>query len=99
MDDRKPPTTTDDPDAPPSEEEKIASARLRDALEDPRIENVEADLARALALAHEPRELPAEDNRALVGRAVAQTKPRGRVIRVVFGVTTTRYASGLISSL
>src|SRR5438445_694494 len=36
MESKKPPIFEDDPDAPPSEEELAASARLRDALEDPR---------------------------------------------------------------
>lgn len=89
-DDRKP-TWLDDPDAPASEEEKIASARLRDALDDPKIANVDAELARALSLANEPRELAVAENRELVLRALASAKPaprRGVVVRVAFGVAT-----------
>jgi hypothetical protein len=88
MTEKPKPTWLDDPDAPPSEEEKIASARLKDALEDPNLVNADAELARALALADAPRELTDAEHRAIIERAVATTKPRGRVIRVVFGVTT-----------
>src|SRR5512140_2097353 len=88
-DTRKPkPDWLDDPDAPPSEEEKIASARLRDALDDPKVPNADAELARALALADEPRPLAEEEHRAIVDRALATAKPRGQVIRVTFGVVT-----------
>jgi cytochrome c-type biogenesis protein CcmH/NrfG len=87
-DDRKP-TWLDDPDAPASEEEKIASARLRDALADPRIANVDAELARALSLANEPRELAEAENRQIAARVLEAAKPqarRGVVVRVTFGV-------------
>ena len=79
----------DDPDAPPTEEEKIASERLRDALADPRIENADAELARALAQAHAPRELGKDEHDAIVRAALAKAKPRGRVIRITFGLATT----------
>ncbi len=82
------PAWLDDPDAPPSEEEKIASARLRDALGDPKIPNADAELARALSLADEPRPLAEEEHRAIVERSLATAKPRGQVIRVAFGVAT-----------
>ncbi len=85
------PTWLDDPDAPPSEEEKIASARLRDALEDPKVVNADAELARALALADEPRPLDDAEHREMVERAVQKApkaQPRSNVIRVVFGAAT-----------
>jgi len=82
------PEWLDDPDAPASEEEKIASARLRDALEDPKLASADAELARALALAGEPRAIDEVEHREIVDRAVSKAKPRGRVIRVVFGVST-----------
>jgi hypothetical protein len=88
----------DDPDAPPSEEERIASQRLRDALADPSIEHPDADLARAVALAHSPREIDAAEHQKIVASAVLRAspraaqkpaaKPRGRVITVVFGAGT-----------
>jgi hypothetical protein len=83
-----PPAVDDDPDAPPSEEERIASERLRDALADPSIENADADLARALALAHEPREIDAAEHQKIVANAVLRTRPPRRVVKVVFGVGT-----------
>ncbi len=52
-------------DPPPTEEEKIASSRLRDALEDPSLENPDADLARALRAAWMPEPLSAESHREL----------------------------------
>jgi len=44
----------DDDETPPSEEELAASKRLRDALEDPSIEDPSADLARSLRAAFSP---------------------------------------------
>jgi hypothetical protein len=88
MTEKPKPDWLDDPDAPPSEEEKIASARLRDALADPKLANADADLARALALADEPRALDLREHEQIIERAVAKTKPRGKVIRVAFGVGT-----------
>lgn len=86
------------PDAPPSEEELTASARLRDALEDPSQalgQNPDADLARALALAHAPRDIDPQEHKAIVERAIvegtrrakkANTQQRGVVIRVTFAM-------------
>lgn len=72
-------------DAPPSEEELAESARLRDALEGNR-EHADADLLRAVAVAHEPRSLEPAENERLVQKALATQKPRrGTVVRVVFG--------------
>jgi hypothetical protein len=87
------PIAIDDPDAPPSEEELAASARLREALEDPSKANADADLARALALAHSPRDIDGAEHRAIVERGVAQgsrrarSQRRGVVVRVAFGVS------------
>jgi hypothetical protein len=86
MDPKKP--IIDDPDAPPSEEETIASERLRDALADPSVASDDADFARSLALMHEPHEIGRNEHRAIVDRSIAKAKPRGRVIRVAFGVGT-----------
>jgi hypothetical protein len=88
MTDDKHPPYVDDPDAPPSEEERVASERLRDALADPSIENPDADLARALALAHEPREIDPAEHKKIVAQAVLRARPRRRVVQVVFGVGT-----------
>ncbi len=87
MKDEKP-SWLDDPDAPASEEEKIASARLRDALGDPALKDDAADFARALALADAPRPLPEDEQKVLVERAVAKVRPRGQLVRAVFGVGT-----------
>jgi hypothetical protein len=82
-----------DPDAPPSEEELAESARLRDALEDPSKAHEGAELARAVALAHAPRDIGDAEHRAIVARGVAEgsrrvaKKKRGVVIRVTFGVS------------
>jgi hypothetical protein len=79
-----------DPDAPPSEEEARAADELRLALADSSKQNAAADLARALHLAHEPKEIDKDAHRALVDRALAAPAPKkasgGRVIRVAFGV-------------
>ncbi len=84
------------PDAPASEEELTASARLRDALEDPSPvlgRSPEADLARSLALSHAPRDIDPKEHRAIVDRAIvegarrAKKRQRGVVIRVTFGVS------------
>ena len=86
-----------DPDAPPSEEERVASDRLRDALADASKPSADADFARALAVAHTPRELDDAEHRALLDRALARgatSAPargspgdrRGVVVRVAFGV-------------
>ena len=53
-------------DAPPSEEELAASKRLRDALEDPSIEDPDADLARSLRAAFEPAPIDASAHAQIV---------------------------------
>lgn len=71
----------DDPDAPPTPEEIAASERLRDALDapgfrfDPRDQaedaaDVNAELARALRVAVDPRPLAAADHRVILDRAL-----------------------------
>ncbi len=55
-----------DPDAPPSAEEIAASKRLRDALDDPSIEDPDADLARSLRAAFAPEPITAAEHAALV---------------------------------
>src|SRR5438270_10751926 len=87
------PLEPDSPDAPPSAEELLESDRLREALADPSKANADADLARALALAHAPRDLDEGAHRAIIDRAISERSaraPRGRrggvVIRVTFGV-------------
>ncbi|MEO8875737.1 MAG: hypothetical protein ABI461_09140 [Polyangiaceae bacterium] len=88
-----------DPDAPPSEEELAAAEQLRLALEDPSRASNEAELARALSLAHTPREIPADVNAALVAKSLekmavkrASDPQRGRVIRVAFGAVAATLA-------
>jgi len=87
------PRSMDDPDAPASEEETRAAEALRAALEDPATGHEDADFARALALAHEPRAIAPDDHRAIVEHALSRPeharkgpKQRGAVIRIVFGV-------------
>lgn len=53
-------------DAPPSEEELAASKRLRDALEDPSIEDPAADLARSLRAAFDPAPIEASAHAQIV---------------------------------
>lgn len=85
-----------DPDAPPSEEELAEAAKLRLALEDPSRASEEADLARALSLAHAPREIPESVHSAIIAKSLdkmaAKPAPRGRVIRVAFGAGATALA-------
>jgi hypothetical protein len=56
----------DNPDAPPSAEEIAASQRLREALDDDRVVDADADLARSLRAAYAPDPLSAVDHAALV---------------------------------
>lgn len=76
-------------DAPPSEEELAESARLRDAL-DGKAETEDAELLRAVSLAHAPRTLEPAENERLVHRAIATARPtrRGTVVRIAFGFST-----------
>jgi hypothetical protein len=86
-----------DPDAPPSEEELAESARLREALADPSKASEDAELLRALASAHAPREIDPLVHRAIVEKAVSAARPRrGVVIRVAFGVAAVVAAAALI---
>lgn len=78
----------DDPDAPASPEEQERAEQLRSALEDPARASADAELARALSAAWEPRELSVAEHRALVDQALARSARAGRparVIRVSFG--------------
>lgn len=52
----------DDDELPPTEEEVAASKRLRDALEDPSIDDPDADLARSLRAAFDPPSLDEGDH-------------------------------------
>jgi hypothetical protein len=80
-----------DPDAPPSEEELAAANKLRDALERPAAAKGDsggagggdAELAQALSAAWSPRPLGAEEQRALLERALAGHAERDRRARVV----------------
>lgn len=65
-DDERPTPAEIDPDAPPTEEEMTASARLRDALEDPSIVDPDAELARSLRAAYVPDALEEAELRSLV---------------------------------
>jgi hypothetical protein len=83
----------DDPDAPASEEESARGEELRLALEDPTRSNADAELARALSVAHSPREIAPEAHAAIVERVISAAKTSGvhgrrrsNVIRVTFGV-------------
>ncbi len=85
-----------DPDAPPSQEELAEAEKLRLALEDPSRSSTGADLARALAVAHSPRELDPSAHAAIIAKALA-TKKRtpaetGRVIKVWFGAAAALVA-------
>lgn len=72
----------EDPFAPATEDELRESERLRQALEHGDDAHPDASLARALASALRPAELP----RAAAERAVQRVKPRGpNVVYVTFG--------------
>jgi hypothetical protein len=77
---KSPPEETH-PDAPPSE------AELREALADPTRSSEDAELARALALAHAPRPLDEDEHGAILKKALAQrsASPPHNVIVVMFG--------------
>jgi len=59
-----------DPDAPATEEELREAEGLRDALGDAGVPHEGASLARAIVLAHAPRPLDEDENRALVEAAL-----------------------------
>ncbi len=71
----------DELDLPPTEDELREAAALRDALE-----RGGEPFATALRAAYAPPSLPEERHRQLVDAALAAPAPRGRVIRVAFGV-------------
>jgi hypothetical protein len=76
------------PDDAPSPEELLEAEALRRALEDPRISNEAAALARAASVAHAPRPIDPGEHRAIVERALARASRArsGVVVRVSFGV-------------
>jgi len=78
----------DDPDAPPSEQERAHAEELRAALEDPGRASTDAELARALSSAWDPRDLSHEQHATLVQRALTlrvQARRGARVVRIGFG--------------
>lgn len=83
----------DDPDAPVSEEERAEAERLRAALEDPSVPHADAELARALAASHNPRDLTPQHHRELVARALPRR--RAVVIRVAFGASAVLAAAAV----
>jgi hypothetical protein len=85
-----------DPDTPPSEEEIAESAKLREALANPTVASADADLLRALAHAHAPREIDPLAHGAIVSFAVAKAPRRAVVVRVAFGFATVVAAAALI---
>jgi hypothetical protein len=92
-DEKRPDVIDPDPDSPASTDELAASARLREALDDPATPNDDADLARAVALGFEPRPIAESEHRAIVARALLAS-PRAEaseknVIRVLFGTGAT----------
>lgn len=81
-------TADPDPDAPPSEEEVRESERLRQALDDPSKENLDAELLRAVKNAAAPAPLQPKDIDASIEQALGRAereRSRGVVVRVVFG--------------
>jgi hypothetical protein len=82
------------PDAPASKEEIAAAAELREALADPSRLNEDAEVARAIALAHAPRDLSPQEHEAILKRALASApaKGRGRVLRVTFVAAASAFA-------
>ena len=79
----------EDPFAEASDEEIAESERLRQAL-DGQGEHPDAELARALALAHAPQELEPTQGRQLAREALTR---RSNVIYVVFGAAATLVAA------
>jgi hypothetical protein len=75
----------DDFDAPPTEEELAAAESLRAALEGDRPASREAELARALKVAHAPTDLSPAANERLIAAMPAVRPRRSNVIRVMFG--------------
>jgi hypothetical protein len=86
-------------DLDPTAAELEAAAALRKALEEGS-SNEDADLLRALKLAHDPPDIDGNEHEAIVARALRQKgkPPRGGVVvRVVFGVAAVAaMAAGLL---
>jgi hypothetical protein len=75
----------DESDTPPGDDERAQADSLRAALDDASQRHEDAELARVLRAAWSPHDLPADEHRALVARAVS--RPRSRVVRVSFGAS------------
>jgi hypothetical protein len=67
----KPPPLEIDPDEPPTEEELRLAADLRDALSDASRAHEDAELARAVVLAHAPPPLDPGEHERILKRALA----------------------------
>src|SRR5580692_6363494 len=95
-----PRSRNDDPDAPVTDQERVAADELRSALEDPRLENDDADLARALSSAWAPHDLSEPQHRALVEQALRRHRRSarsGRVVRMSFAAGAAfALAAGLV---
>jgi hypothetical protein len=74
-----------DPDAPPTADELRDAAKLREALDDASTAHDDAALARALVLAHSPHDRPLgpDENRALVEKALTESRPASRTLTLV----------------
>lgn len=83
-----------DPDAPPTEQELAAAESLRAALEGRATGDRDADLARALKIALDPRPIDARVHAAILDRVVA---PRSRLRRALwFAGPAVAIAAGAI---
>ncbi len=83
-------------DSEPTEEELEASRQLRDALNG-QGEHADAELARALQCAFDPRDLSQLEHQALVNRAVSRhaERKRGRIAAALGTATALALAAGL----
>jgi hypothetical protein len=87
-------------EAPPTPEELAQAEALRLALEDPSLSDPHAELARAIALAHSPKDIAHETHERLIAQAQLKLKKPasgGQVIRVAFGgvMATLALAAGV----
>ena len=83
VDDSNKPPWDDDLGPPPTEEELVESERLRQALEEPRSAHPDAELARALRHAVDPRPLDELSHRRLLDAALPK-KPQRVQIAMLF---------------
>jgi hypothetical protein len=89
----------DDPNAPPSAEELAAADELRLALDNPSLENADAELARSLRHASSPRPLDELSHRRILDRALGRDARRGGLFKRTEVVFALAAAAALVVAM